>query len=84
MTLVKISNIGDGSGALSVSRGGLVPTYGRTIHVSGCEYEVTDVRRFTSVKRPDAVLVDVVHRGECDVDGYETYGDHTDVTVESQ
>jgi len=62
MTLVKISNVGDGRGALSVSRGGPIPTYGEQIETDDRVYQVTEVRRFASTKRLDSVLVDVEER----------------------
>lgn len=59
MPLIKITNVGDGNGALSVERNSTVPTYGERIETRHGPYEVTDVCRFVTNKRLDAVRVDV-------------------------
>lgn len=59
MTLVKISNVGDGEGALLVTRDISIPTYGDPIETADAEYEVTEVHRFMTNKRADAVRVNV-------------------------
>lgn len=59
MSIVKIGNVGDGQGAFSVEHGSSVPTYGDKIETERGLYEVTEVRRFTTNRRQDAVRVDV-------------------------
>jgi len=59
MTVVKIGVVGDGNGAFKTYQRGPIPTYGEEITINGIEYDVVDVKRFTTPKRGDAVRVDV-------------------------
>jgi len=59
MTVVKLSIVGDGFGALETFRRGPIPTYGDEITVDGVRYSVLDVKRFTTPKRGDAVRVNL-------------------------
>lgn len=59
MAIVKITNLGNGRGALFVEHNIPIPTYGSTIALDDDEYEVEEVRRFDTKCRHDAVRVDV-------------------------
>jgi len=59
VTRVKITNSGDGEGALSDESGGSVPDAGDIVESSEGTYRVTGTKRYASDDREDVVQAEV-------------------------